>query len=121
MTTQVPISEVQLEKIRYGTMTALSPMMLHDLDVGVSTDVISGMFAARMTGYIYGKRGLTATDTRTVVVPKFPRWMPEWLRKRWTTERTVRLDCTPMVVFPEVPRDVFPGTPRVAYFDKGGE
>ncbi len=113
------LTEVQLEKIKLGAMTTMAPMMLHDLTVEQSDSLyfLSDMLAVRMTGFIYGKRGLTATDTKTVKVAKFPRWVPRWLRNRWTTERTIRLDCTPMIVFPDVPH-VFPGTPRVVMFDK---
>jgi hypothetical protein len=111
------MAEVSLEKIQLGALMAMSPTLLHELKADVAEDFIGQSLGTRITGYIYGKRGLTASDEKTVVVPKFPRWLPRWLRNRWTQERTVRLDCTPMILFPEVPH-VFPGTPRVAMFDK---
>lgn len=77
------------------------------------TDVLCDHLVTRINAYVLGKTGQTATASKTYYEAKLPRWIPRWLRNRWTRRRTFALDATPLLVLPEarwLPPDL--GTPR---------
>lgn len=55
----------------------------------------------RLTGYVYGERGVEAIEAKSYTRARFPRWLPKWLKRRWSEERTFTLNATPMLLFPD--------------------
>lgn len=99
-----------LERLQFGVMQRISHTLLAGTDVDVIADIVSDDMCARMMTLVYGRKGVTAIEERSYVEAQFPRWIPRQLQKRWTRKRTVRIDATPLLLFPDasfVPPDRF--------------
>lgn len=79
-------------------------------------DTVTDQLVLALEAYVYGRRGDTVSDTKRVSVAKFPRYIPKWLQRRWTRVRELRLDVTPMIVWPDAtfaPPERFGGPIRI--------
>ena len=80
----------------------------HNLPAGVwkqhlstQIDRISKNLVFHLTAVVMGEEGDKAIVTRLIPTPKFPRWLPKWLQRRWTEHETWTFDATPLLIWPE--------------------
>jgi hypothetical protein len=100
MNSTVPLEELILEPLKFGCIQSMSAGV-RDIDIKLLTDITTENFAACMTATIYGIKGANTTAYRDVNVPKFPRWIPRRLRNRWTERKTIEIDATPWLLYPD--------------------
>lgn len=100
-----PIAALQLkERVLQRIEVAgreVVPVGLVLRDPEILVDVMTDSLLIQLRGFVLGERGERATDRREVVVPSFPRWIPKWLRRRWTKVEAVTLSATPLLVWPD--------------------
>lgn len=63
-------------------------------------DYLADSVVASLRAFVLGKKGDSASHTEGVRVPNFPRWVPDWLRRRWTIVREVTVNVEPAVIYP---------------------
>lgn len=71
------------------------------VDVRVPIDSVARSVVASLRGYVLGKQGERIELEKVVAVPRFPRYVPKWLRRRWTAYQTIHAWATPTVTWPE--------------------
>lgn len=96
----VDIERVAFDQVMVYAQTRL-PRGVQGVDCDVRFDLAADQLVATLTGYVLGQEGQSVTASTVVDVPRFPRWLPKWLRRRWTGRQTVSLDATPVLVWPE--------------------
>ncbi len=69
--------------------------------LGAQIEMITQNLVLTMTAVVMGKEGKKAVVTRLIPTPKFPRWLPKWLQRRWTKNETWTFDTTPLLIWPE--------------------
>lgn len=91
-------NEYVLDAIKV-TSQAEIPTGIHGFDADVAV-LAAERAAVRLTGYVYGRQQY-GTHAEVVTVPRFPRWIPKWLRRRWTKTEIVGIDYRSSVVWPD--------------------
>lgn len=77
------------------------PCGVWDLATDVYREETINALTMQVTGYVYGKRGQTAYASTHFREAQFPSWVPKWLQRRWTRFKTISVDATPMLVWPD--------------------
>lgn len=67
----------------------------------VARTVIGTLHATLMTYALSDQAGPVEESYVQWSAARFPRWMPKWLRRRWSSDRTVTLSVTPRYIYPE--------------------
>lgn len=70
-------------------------------EVRLAVDVVTDDLVAEINGYVYGRSGPAVTAAKVYYETNFPRWIPRRLRNRWSRRRSIEIDATPMLLWPD--------------------
>lgn len=62
-------------------------------------DILADAVVIELTGYVLGERGPRSIVSEEVDEPRFPSWLPRWLRRRWTGRRLVEIEVEPLALY----------------------
>ena len=79
----MPLSEIILKKVKFGLTDAIDPVMIQDLKISHTADIVSDQIIGRIRYSLAGQEG------REIKFPKDwweafkERWFPKWLRRKY--------------------------------------
>lgn len=70
-------------------------------EADVSIDMLTDDLVAQIMGYVYGRNGQNAIERKVYYEANFPRWLPRRLRNKWSRRRSIEVDATPLLIWPD--------------------
>ncbi len=92
---------LRLEYQMLYSSNVLPAGMAQHANLDVHRAIVGDLVASLRTFALSDQAGPVERDVHLYDVAEFPRWVPQWLRKRWTKTRHVTLVVEPKYIYPE--------------------